>query len=58
MSQLDIFGSTENEELSRKIKTGLVSIPNGEYIYLPNFFSESESDHFFQTLKENIVWKQ
>ena len=41
-----------------KHKTGVVSILNGEYIYLPGYFSKVESDHFFQTLKENILWKQ
>lgn len=58
MSQLDIFGNIENENLAVDKKDGLVCIPNGEYIYLPNFFSRAESDHYFQKFKNNILWKQ
>lgn len=58
MSQLDIFGHIDNEELATKNESGLISIPNGEYIYLPNFFTKSESDKYFQVLKDNILWKQ
>lgn len=58
MSQLDIFGHIDNEELATKNESGLISIPNGEYIYLPNFFTKFESDNYFQVLKDNILWKQ
>lgn len=58
MSQLDIFGHIDKEELATKNESGLISIPNGEYIYLPNFFTKSESDNYFQVLKDNILWKQ
>lgn len=58
MSQLDIFGHIDKEELATNNESGLISIPNGEYIYLPNFFTKSESDNYFQVLKENILWKQ
>lgn len=58
MSQLDIFGHIENEELATENKSGLIFIPNGEYIYLPNFFTKFESDKYFQTLKNDILWKQ
>lgn len=58
MSQLDIFGHIDNKELATKNESGLISIPNGEYIYLPNFFKKPESDNYFQVLKDNILWKQ
>lgn len=58
MSQLDIFGHIDNEELATKNESGLISIPNGEYIYLPNFFTKFESDSYFKVLKDNILWKQ
>ena len=58
MSQLDIFGHIDNEKLDTKNKSGLVSIPNGEYIYLPDFFTKSESDKYFKVLKNDILWKQ
>lgn len=58
MGQLDIFGNIDNEELSTKNKSGLISILNGEYLYLPDFFSKSDSDIYFQTLKNSILWKQ
>lgn len=58
MGQLDIFGHLEKDQLTTKSKSGLVSIPNGEYIYLPNFFTKSESDLYFQILKNEILWKQ
>jgi alkylated DNA repair dioxygenase AlkB len=58
MSQLDIFGHIDNEELATKNESGLISIPNGEYIYLPDFFTKPQSDKYFQVLKDNILWKQ
>ena len=58
MSQLDIFGHIDKEELATNNESGLISIPNGEYIYLPDFFTKSESDKYFQVLKDDILWKQ
>ena len=58
MRQLDIFGHIDNEELATKNESGLISIPNGEYIYLSDFFTKSESDKYFQVLKDDILWKQ
>jgi len=48
--QLALFG---NDNGSR-----LVSVQNGEYRYLPEFFSRSESDRYFQKLQNDILWKQ
>lgn len=39
-------------------KKGLNIIQNGEFIYLPNFFNKQESDIFFNSLKNNVLWKQ
>jgi len=52
MFQLRIF---ENIENGKVIKTPIL---NGEYVYLPNFFSKTESYHYFQVLKNHILWKQ
>lgn len=58
MRQLDIFGNIENNELATTSKSGLVAILNGEYIYLPDFFTKSESDKYFEKIKNDILWKQ
>ena len=55
MVQLSLFDSSND---SINMENSLISIPNGEYIYLPNFFTKSESDKYFQVLKDNILWKQ
>lgn len=39
-------------------KKGLNIIRNGEFIYLPNFFTKQESDFLFNLLKINVLWKQ
>ena len=58
MSQLDIFGHNLNDELTTKNKSGLSAILNGEYLFLPDFFTKLESDKYFQKLKNDIRWKQ
>jgi alkylated DNA repair dioxygenase AlkB len=54
MVQLDLF---QNQK-SHQLKPDFVTIENGEYLYLPNFFAKSESDYFLKSLRENILWKQ
>ena len=56
MGQLDMFGG--GNESSLFPKKGLNIIQNGEFIYLPNFFNKQESDIFFNSLKNNVLWKQ
>jgi alkylated DNA repair dioxygenase AlkB len=51
MSQLNLFTETPND-------SELFQITNGEYIYIPNFFSKGESDVYFNALMEEINWKQ
>lgn len=56
MAQLDIFGGNEIDNSFPKV--GLNKITNGEFIYLPHFFSKSESDFFLKALSEKVLWKQ
>ena len=56
MAQLDLFGGNEIDNSFPKI--GLNKITNGEFIYLPHFFSKSESDFFLKALCEEVLWKQ
>jgi alkylated DNA repair dioxygenase AlkB len=58
MEQLDLFGNNIPDSNSEKVKSGLTKIENGEYLFYPDFFSKSESDLFFQKLKDEIEWKQ
>lgn len=58
MNQIDIFGAIIESNLAPKIKSGLTSILNGEFIFLPDFFTQSEGGVFFQKLKSQIEWKQ
>jgi alkylated DNA repair dioxygenase AlkB len=51
MSQLDLFSTERNQP-------ELFKIQNGEYIYIPNFFREEESDLYFTALLNGIEWKQ
>jgi alkylated DNA repair dioxygenase AlkB len=56
MAQLDMFGGNGNDDIFPK--TGLNKITNGEFIYLPHFFSKSESDFYLKALTEKVIWKQ
>lgn len=56
MGQLDMFGSENETNLFPQ--KGLNIIRNGEFIYLPNFFTKQESDFLFNLLKINVLWKQ
>ncbi|MCD8429982.1 alpha-ketoglutarate-dependent dioxygenase AlkB [Tenacibaculum finnmarkense] len=51
MKQLDLFNT--NKEYNELIK-----IKDGEYIYIPNFFNKQKSDIFYQSLLNEIKWKQ
>jgi len=51
MEQLNLFQNHLNNFEPVKIR-------NGEYVYIPNFFSKIESDFFFKTLMYEIDWKQ
>ena len=56
--QTDLFGIPTVTKSNTMAPTGLKVIDNGEYIYLPNYFSKAESDLLFDSLRENIIWKQ
>lgn len=51
MRQLNLF-SNELEQVN------IVSIPNGKYLYIPNFFNKKESDKYFEIFLNSIEWKQ
>lgn len=51
MEQLDLFAP--NQEQNEPVK-----INNGEYIYIPNFYSKNKADSFFNLLLDGIKWKQ
>ncbi|WP_300435933.1 alpha-ketoglutarate-dependent dioxygenase AlkB [Christiangramia sp.] len=52
MDQLDLFGAPEEETQTH------FEIRNGEYIHIPGFFNKPEADQYFQSLLNNIEWKQ
>lgn len=49
MGQLNLFNNNEQE---------IIKIPNGEYLYIPDFFKETESNDYLTTLLNEIEWKQ
>lgn len=51
MGQLNLFQESADEISIQKIR-------NGEYIFIPDFYSISESDNYFTTLLNEINWKQ
>jgi len=58
INQVDIFGNVIDNNSIQTKKIELISITNGEYLFLPNFFSKLESDDYFKKLKSEIEWKQ
>ena len=58
MTQLDLFGNPETSKPGVATQAGKVTVENGEYIFLPGFFNQSESDHYFKVLREMVEWKQ
>lgn len=51
MKQLNLFGTNDD-------KPELNKIQDGEYIHIPSFFNKQKSDLLFQSLFDNIEWKQ
>ena len=51
MDQLNLF---EEPKDPRKP----IQIENGEYIYIPDFYSGNKADEFLNTLMDEIEWKQ
>lgn len=52
MSQLSFFENTI------KYQRILKQIPNGEYVFIENFFDETESNDLFESIKNSIQWRQ
>jgi len=53
-TQFDMF----SESITNVVEHNTHTIRNGEYIYISDFFSKSESNDLFVRLRENIKWKQ
>jgi alkylated DNA repair dioxygenase AlkB len=51
MSQFDLFGISEDEK-------ELFQVENGQYIFIPNFFSIEEGNYLFSRLDSTVSWKQ
>jgi len=58
MNQLDLFGDLDTTKAKFISQADFAKIENGEYVFFPNFFTKSESDILFQSLREKILWKQ
>jgi len=58
MNQIDLFGNAPNCGNSLDRSTKITKVKNGEYILIPNFYDNVESNLFFLALKEKVVWKQ
>jgi len=53
--QQDMFSdNTDYSNNTHDIK----KIRNGEYLYIPNFFTKEDSDNYLKSLKNEIAWKQ
>jgi len=53
--QQDMFSDNTNySNNTHDIK----KIRNGEYLYIPNFFTKEDSDNYLKSLKNEIAWKQ
>jgi len=51
MEQFDLFGTTSgNNELTK--------LTNGEYLYLPDFFSQAQATGYLNAFNDTIDWKQ
>lgn len=54
IEQFDMFGDTNLDSP----KNNHYIIKNGEYIYIPDFFSKPEGNDLFIKLREKTLWKQ
>ena len=45
---MDLFASNKT----------VLTLPNAELIYIPNFYSSEKSNYYFQLLKDTIPWQQ
>ena len=49
----DLFTPEEQEKAFE-----VISLPDGEILFMRNFFTPSEAKHYFDLLQNNISWKQ
>ncbi|QXV63994.1 alpha-ketoglutarate-dependent dioxygenase AlkB [Mucilaginibacter sp. 21P] len=58
MSQFDLFGNSAGSASQSGPPDRIVKIANGEYRFLPEFYTMVESDRYFRVLMEQAEWKQ
>jgi len=58
MGQIDIFGAAQERDEAPKLVKGINIIPNGEFTFIPDFFTSVESDSYFRILRSESDWKQ
>lgn len=51
MNQLNLFDTNENQ-------IDPIKILNGQYIFVSQFFTKQEADHFLEQFSKTIIWKQ
>lgn len=51
MNQLDLFGAPTPTN-------AIIDIPDGQYQYLPHFYDRARANQLFETLRDEIEWKQ
>ena len=50
---MDLFTPEEQEKAFE-----VISLSDGEILFMRNFFTPSEAKHYFDLLQNNISWKQ
>lgn len=57
MSEFDLFNQVDS--ISGQLDfPAIKKVPNGEYLFLDNYFTKKESDFFFECLRKNVYWQQ
>ena len=52
----DLFDQFDDTKMSTS--SGLLKIPDGSVVFHPTFFSQTQSDYFYENLLRDIEWKQ
>ncbi|MDP1801468.1 MAG: alpha-ketoglutarate-dependent dioxygenase AlkB [Bacteroidota bacterium] len=55
----DLFGNPiEPQKIKTIAKIGFNKIEGGEFIYYPNYFEQLDSDNYYSSMCDNIIWNQ
>lgn len=59
-TQFNLFDESDCyvENKTSDLAIEILSMPNAEVSFYPNFFTEEESSHFFKALNDEIKWRQ